>query len=69
MTPKASFISAWETFQQMQYIDLCQLITAVESVEHLALKNLKINLSREDSKAGKIQNSKAGKIEKLPPSF
>ena len=58
VAPKVSFISVWETFQQMQYMDLCQLVNAIESVEHLALKNLKINSFREDSEAGNVQKEK-----------
>ena len=39
-------------------MDLCQLINAIESVERLALKNLKINSFREDGEADKIQKEK-----------
>ena len=39
----------------MQYMDLCQLVNAIGSVEYLILKNLKINLFREDDEAGKVQ--------------
>ena len=54
-----SFISVWEICQRLhRCIDLCQLINAVESVEHLALKNLKINSFREDSEVGKVQKEK-----------
>ena len=56
--PKVSFICVTKTFQQMQYMDLYQLINAIESVEHLTLKNLKLNLFREDGEAGKVQKEK-----------
>ena len=42
----------------MQYMDLWQLINAVESAEHLALKNLRIKSLREDGEAGKAQKEK-----------
>ena len=48
VAPKVSFISVWETFQRMKYMDLCQLINATEPAEQFALKNLKISSFRED---------------------
>ena len=58
MTPKESFISVWKTFQQMQYMESCQLIKAIEYVEDLALKNLNINPLRKDVEAGKVKKKK-----------
>ena len=53
-----SFTSVWETFQQMQYMDLWQLINAIESAEHLALNNLRIKSFRDDGEVGKVQKEK-----------
>ena len=58
VAPKVSFISVWETFQRMKYMDLCQLINATKPAEQFALKNLKISSFREDGEAGKLQKEK-----------
>ena len=42
----------------MQYIDLCRLVNGSKFVEHLTLKNLKINSFREDGEVGKVQKEK-----------
>ena len=41
----------------MQYIDLCRLVNGSKFVEHLTLKNLKINSFR-DGEVGKVQKEK-----------
>ena len=58
VAPKVSFLSVWETFQQMQYTDSCQLIIAIQFVEHQNLKNLKIFSFREDGEGSKVQKEK-----------